>query len=81
MGYGQWKGRTLERGPFGGMAEGFDQAESPAAAAAGAGESEEDDPESLDELSPPLLPLDEVDAGSVVDSLLSSFSTGRLGRP
>ena len=80
MGCGQWKGRTLERGPFGRVAEGVDQAESPAAAAAGAGESEEE-PESPDEL--PLLPLDELeeDADSEAVSLLSSFSTGRLGRP
>jgi len=79
---GQWKGRTLERGPFHHMSDAVDQAESPAVAPAGAGVSEDEDPESPDELSPPLLPLDEPeDADSEVDSLLSSFSTGRLGRP
>jgi len=77
---GQWKGRTLERGRFRRMSDEIDQAESPAAAPAGAGASDEDEePESPEELSPPLLPLEEVDAE--VDSLASSFSTGRLGRP
>ena len=61
------------------MSEECDQAESPAAAGAAAGEAE-DEPESPDELPP--LPLDELeDEDAEVDSLLSSLSTGRFGRP